>query len=95
MKAFKAECCSGGDQGVAVAQRLLLAGLGSSTGAGSAGAAAPRRAAAPYSTLCLVFMKSVWIKCRLQACFELSFQFCGCDGWGDISAFIVCKFSFV
>lgn len=47
------------------------------------------------NVFCLVFMKSSQIKCRLQACFELSFQFCGCDGWEYISAFIVCKFPFV
>lgn len=47
------------------------------------------------NVFCMVFMKSVWIKSRLRACFELSFQFCGCDGGEYISAFIVCKFSFV
>lgn len=72
---------------------LCVHGSVARTGAGSA--AAPAQAPALCAEFCLVSTKNVWVKCRLQACFELSFQFCGCDGWGCISAFIVCKFSFV
>lgn len=77
MKAFKAECCSRGDQSVAVAQEAApcpcRAGQSGWT-AGPVPELLPQpRTAALCRVLCLVFMKSVWIKCKLQACFELSF----------------------